>query len=280
MQIGDVSVIACRTGCPVIGEFRNADMAMGGQGAPLVPFADFALFASETENRAIQNIGGIANVTWLPAGRDTASIVAFDTGPGNMALDAIARAITDGRLQYDADGAMAGRGHVDRRLLASWLEHPYFAARPPKSTGHEEFGEPYARRLMESAAQSECSSDDLMATATALTAESIAESYRRWLLPLGSVDLVIVGGGGAHNATLMSMIATALGLPRITTHEALGVPDDAKEAIAFALLGWETLRGRPANVPSATGASGPAVLGKIALPPSCGLRPLIDIGAD
>lgn len=275
LQIGEPSVIAARTGCLVVADFRAADMALGGQGAPLVPFADYALFADRGETRAVQNLGGIANVTFLPAGGGLEDLLAFDTGPGNMLLDSLVHRVSGGALSYDAGGAMAGMGKVCAPLLEAFLSHPYFAAPPPKSTGREAFGEAFAGDFFAAGEQQGCSPNDLLATATALTAETIARAYRDWLLPRAAIRTVILGGGGVHNMTLVQMLAERLWRdtrrgrpkPRVVPHSAFGLPDDAKEAVAFALLAYETLHGRPSNVPSATGASGPAVLGKIVPPP-------------
>jgi anhydro-N-acetylmuramic acid kinase len=267
LQVGEPSVVAARTGCLVIADFRCADMTLGGQGAPLVPYADYRLLSSPTETRAVQNLGGIANVTLLPAGGALHDVLAFDTGPGNLLLDALTARLTDGRSAYDSDGALAARGAICQNMLADCLEHPYFAATPPKTTGREMFGAQYADWFRMRAAIAGCSPEDALTTATALTAESIARAYRLWLWPRGKVDTVILGGGGVHNRTLVRMLEERLSPARVTTHAEFGLPDDAKEAMAFALLGYATLKGQPSNVPSATGASGPAILGKIVLPP-------------
>jgi anhydro-N-acetylmuramic acid kinase len=268
LQIGEPAVIAARTGCRVVADFRAADMALGGQGAPLVPFADYTLFSTATETRAVQNLGGIANVTFLPAGGTLDDVLAFDTGPGNILLDALTRRVTEGALAFDADGALAARGQVSSALLAAFLAHPYFALPPPKSTGREAFGAAFAERFFQSAQAQSLSPADTLATATALTAETVARAYRDWLLPRAAVRTVILGGGGVHNGTLVRMLAERLAPARLTTHAEFGLPDDAKEAVAFALLAYETLLGHPSNVPAATGARGPAILGKIALPPT------------
>ena len=266
LQIGEPSVIAQRTGCVVVADFRTGDMAAGGQGAPLVPFADYTLFHSPQETRAIQNIGGIANVTYLPAKGGLENVVAFDTGPGNMLLDALIYRVSEGHLNYDAAGGMAAAGQVCVPLLNTFLEDEYFALPPPKTTGREQFGRAYAERFYQQAQALGCAGADILATATRLTAETIARAYRDWLLPKGKLDTIIVGGGGVHNQTLMQHLRNLLAPARITTHLEYGLPDEAKEAVAFALLAYETLHGRPSNVPSATGASRPVVLGKIVLP--------------
>lgn len=267
LQIGEPAVIAAQTGRLVVADFRTADMAVGGQGAPLVPFADFRLFAHATETRAVQNIGGIANVCYLPAGGGIEDIIAFDTGPGNMIIDAITQRLTGGRQRYDDDGALAALGQVRVSFLNELLQHFYFGLQPPKSTGREEFGEAFAMQCWERAAATGMSSQDLLATLTAFTAETIVLAYRQFLMSRGPIDTVICGGGGVHNATLMTHLRRELAPSRVTTHAEFGVPDDAKEAIAFALLAYETLHGRPSNVPAATGAKRPAILGKIVLPP-------------
>ncbi len=266
LQIGEPSVIAARTGCVVVADFRTADMAVGGQGAPLVPFADYALFHSATETRVVQNIGGIANLTYLPAGGGLEEVIAFDTGPGNMLLDALMQRITEGARQYDAEGAFAGRGNICAPLLELFLDDPYFALPPPKTTGREQFGQAYADRFYQEAQKFGCGNEDILATATRLTAQTIARACRDWLPAQGPIDTVIVGGGGTANLPLMQMLRDLLAPARITTSAEFGLPDDAKEAVAFALLAYETLHGRPSNVPSATGAKSAAILGKIVLP--------------
>ena len=268
MQVGEPSVIAARTGCRVMANFRGADMALGGQGAPLVPYADFALLRSNQETRIAQNIGGIANLTYLPAGGRLEDVIAFDTGPGNLLLDALAYRVTEGRLQYDMDGALAAQGRVCEPLLHTFLADPYFARLPPKSTGREQFGQAYADRFYQEAQQQGCADADCLATATLLTARTIANAYRRCLPPHNASNTVVIAsGGGASNPTLMQMLAAEARPARITTTEEYGLPSDAKEAVAFALLAFETLRGRPSNVPSATGATGRAILGSLTLPP-------------
>lgn len=271
-QIGSPAELAAAVGIPVVSDFRSADMAAGGQGAPLVPYADVLLFADRCHARAVQNLGGIANVTYVPAGGDLAGVAAFDTGPGNMVIDAVVRHFSRGRRTYDRDGAMARRGTPDAGVIDALLSgEPFFTQSPPKSTGRELFGRRFVlERFLPMCRAARLSAEDTVATATALTARSIAEAYRRWLLPRGGLDLVILGGGGARNTTLRSMLALELSkivsgcTPlRVTTHEEFGIPDEAKEAMAFAILAYETLHGRPSNVPSATGARRPAVLGSV-----------------
>jgi anhydro-N-acetylmuramic acid kinase len=265
MQIGEPSVIAARTQCVVVADFRVADMAVGGQGAPLVPFADYALFASNTETRAVQNIGGIGNVSYLRSGGSLEEVIAFDTGPGNILMDEISRLTTG--LDYDANGAIAASGEVCRPLLERWLENPFFHSAPPKTTGREMFGIISAQNMIREGHQSGITDADVMATACALTAESIAHAYHSFLNPIAPVQCVVLGGGGTHNKTLLSMLKRALVPARVSNHEDFGIDNDAKEAMAFALLAYETLNGRPSNVPSATGARFPAILGKVVYPP-------------
>jgi anhydro-N-acetylmuramic acid kinase len=261
LQLGDAATIAERTGIAVVSDFRTRDVAAGGQGAPLVPWVDRVLFAVPERGRALQNIGGIGNVTRVPPKGSAEPVFAFDTGPGNALMDAAVEIATGGRLSYDRGGALAARGTVDEALLADLLRHPYFAAEPPKSTGREEFGRPFVERLVE-VLRPEGDRDwlDLVATLTELTARTIADAYRRWVIPLG-VDEVVVTGGGARNPTLVARIAALLDPLPVRDGSVLGVDPDAKEAVAFALLAWAHLRGIPANVPEATGAAGPRVLG-------------------
>lgn len=255
LQIGDPAVIAARTGVVTVGDFRVRDVAGGGQGAPLVPYLDYCLLRDDRLNRAVQNIGGIGNVTYLPAGCDLERVVAFDTGPGNMLIDALTSRFF-GR-PYDEGGAIAAEGQVLPDLLAELMAHPYLGLEPPKSTGRELFGVQFAARL-----HGRGDPADLVATATAFTAHAIADAYRRFL---GPVDEVIVGGGGARNPTLMRMLAAVLPGVRVVDHEAVGINSDAKEAIAFALLANDCILGLPTNVPGATGCRERAVLGKICL---------------
>jgi len=261
LQIAEPSVIAERTGITTVADFRPRDIAAGGEGAPLVAYADWRLFRHEKLARALQNIGGIANVTYLPARCTPAQIVAFDTGPGNVIVDRMAHLASGGRLRCDRGGRLARRGAVSRPLLAEWMSRAYFRRRPPKTTGREEFGRPAADRMYRQALGKGLEPRDALATATALTAESIAQAYRRFLP--GTVDEVIVSGGGARNRTLMAMLADRLAPARVMTSDEFGLDADAKEAVAFAVLAAETIRGRPGNVPAATGARRAVVLGKI-----------------
>jgi anhydro-N-acetylmuramic acid kinase len=239
-QIGEASVIARRTGAPVISDFRVADMAAGGKGAPLVPFLDYRLFRSDTLNRIALNIGGIANLTVIPAGAQLEDVVAFDTGPGNMVMDQLAP-------PFDRDGLRARAGTVNPELLARLLEDPYYAAPPPKTAGREQYGPEFV-----------ASTGIDLATAAELTAETIARAIAAY-----RADEVIVSGGGAHNGYLMERLRALLPGPRLTTSAEFGMDVDAKEAVLFAVLAYETWNGRPSNLPSATGAHKAAVLGKL-----------------
>lgn len=266
LQIGEPAVIAERTGITVVADFRVGDVAAGGQGAPLVPFADYLLFADPRRGRIVQNIGGIGNFTYLPAGLGQRSIIASDTGPGNMVMDELAARFTGGRLRYDADGRMAAAGRIDNGFLERLLAHPFFARPLPKTTGREEFGAAYVDWLLAQPEAKCMTPEDVMATAAALTVESIAQAYEKYILPdadrRGPVD-IIVGGGGGYNPTLLGMLRERLAPRPVWLHEDFGISGDAKEAIAFALLAWATLEGRPNNVPRATGARRPAIMGKI-----------------
>lgn len=260
LQIGESCVIAERTGVPVVADFRTRDIAAGGQGAPLVPYADWVLFSHPRHNRAIQNIGGIANVTYLKAGGTIDDVLAFDTGPGNMIIDRLAQLASNARLKYDKDGCLAGRGTINAEMLDQWMRQSYFARRPPKTTGRELFGAQAADQIWRQAERARISKHDLLATATAFTARSIAEAYRRFL---GDVDEVILCGGGARNPVLVAMLRRELPRARISAMDDHGINADAKEAISFAILAYQSWHGQCGNVPSATGARHGVILGKI-----------------
>lgn len=264
LQLGDPAVVASITGIPVVSDFRSADLAAGGEGAPLVPWPDRVLFSRPGEALALQNLGGMGNVTWLPPREDPRDPVAFDTGPGNALLDVAAELASGGEATFDRDGALAASGEVDRELLARLLDDPFFRRPPPRSTGRERFGRPLVeslareRGLEPGVAQGW---DALAATLAALTVESVAAAYREWVVPRG-VDRVILTGGGARNPVLVDGLRAALApLPVETGSAALGMDPAAREAAAFALLAWAFLFGVPGNVPSCTGASGPRILG-------------------
>ncbi len=269
MQLGESAVIAAATGVPVVADFRTMDVALGGEGAPLAPLAHLWIFADPARGRVVQNIGGIGNATYIaPRARlGDANLIAFDTGPGTTILDALASRISGGRLRMDRGGRIAARGRVSQPLLAKLMRNPYFRRRPPKSTGREEFGAHLLDRIVAEARRMRIVDYDLVATVTALTARSIADACRRFIFPRGPVDQLIVTGGGARNPTLMRMIAAELPKLEVITAADAGVDGDALEAVAFAVLGYQMLRGRQGNIPSVTGARAPAMLGKLTLPP-------------
>ena len=264
-QLGQPAVLAELLGCPVVSDFRARDMAAGGEGAPLVPFADYALLHSPNETRVALNLGGIANVAFLPAGGALADTLAFDTGPGNLVLDGLAAALVS--QPYDKDGTLAAWGRPDPALLARLLQHPYFTLVPPKSTGAELFSPAYVADFARQAAQ--LSPADALATATRLTVGSIAHALRAFLPRLP--DRIIAGGGGTHNRTLMDGLRSALPSVAVETHDTFPtnagiIPAGAKEGLAFALLAAARMHGLPANIPTATGARGPRLLGAVTLP--------------
>lgn len=265
LQIGDPSVIAARTGVSVVSDFRQPDVALGGQGAPLVPWTDYVLFRDRRRSRVVQNIGGIANLTYLPAGGGPEDVIAFDTGPGNMVIDEVVRRVTAGRQAYDRNGRRAARGRVDVRLLRRWLRHAFLRRRPPKSCGREQFGAGFVDRTV-TANDLATRGDDVIATATALTARTIADAYQRFLPTRRGrprVDQIIVSGGGARNTTMMTMLAAETPDVEILPMDPFGIGDQAKEGASFAMLAAACVDGVPANLPRVTGASRPAILGRI-----------------
>jgi len=261
LQIGEASVIAELTGCVTVSDFRTRDVAAGGDGAPLVPYFDYLLFQEEGIHRVMVNIGGICNLTRLDSDLDR--VIAFDTGPGNALIDEIARHLSS-EQPYDVDGKLAAQGQVDETLLEELMEHAYFHKSPPKSTGRELFGAGFAHNLLRRVPPERHL--DLLATVTALTAQSLQHSLARFILPWSPIDELVFSGGGVHNPTLMAMIQDRCHAFKIRTTDGFGIAVDDKEAIAFAVLGNETLHGRPGNVPRATGASKQVVLGKLSLP--------------
>lgn len=261
LQIGEGAVIAELTGCLTLTDFRTRDMAAGGDGAPLVPYVEYLLFQDPAVRRVMVNIGGITNLTLLDS--DLNNVIAFDTGPGNLLIDEIARQM-DKTLPYDTGGKLAAQGKRDEDFLNELLANPYYSKTPPKSTGRELFGVGYARKLIQRyPAERQL---DLLATVTALTARVLAESLQRFILPWTKVDELVFSGGGVHNPTLMGFMEEYCRGIRIRTTNEFGMDVDSKEAIAFAVLGNETLHGQPGNVPRATGASKQVILGKITLP--------------
>lgn len=258
LQIGEASVIAERTGIPTVCDFRTRDVAAGGQGAPLVPYADWALFRKPGVHRAFQNIGGIGNLSVI--GDRLEDTLAFDTGPGNMLLDELARRVSSGALSCDLNGSLSRRGRVIPALLEQLLRHPFLLRPPPRSTGREGFGEALAEDLWKRGRRRPF---DLMATALAFTVEATARAYERYVLPNFRLEGIYVSGGGTRNPRLMSALRSRLSTTSVASLSTLGFPEEAKEAACFALLASECLSGSPQNVPSATGARHPVILGKI-----------------
>jgi anhydro-N-acetylmuramic acid kinase len=256
--IGQSAVIAERTGIITIGDLRVRDVAAGGQGAPLVPYFDWVLLRHKRRGRCIQNIGGIGNVTYIPPNASWEEVIAFDTGPGNMIIDELAYIMTNGRQTYDIDGALAASGTVREDLLETWMSDPYFAKQPPKTTGRELFGAQFARQILDAAGQVPL--EDLIATATALTAESIARAYRDFVADRGPIDEVLLAGGGANNPTIVKMLRERM--PKIDIRKY--TESEAKEAMAMAMIANDSVAGMHTNVAGATGGR-PAILGKICL---------------
>jgi len=257
LQIGEPSILVERIGCPVVSQFRGRDMAAGGEGAPLVPFADYVLFGNAAESRVILNLGGIANITSLPAGCGISDIIAFDTGPANMLMDAIIQRRMG--MRFDEDGRITAAGSVQDGLLTEWLGHPYFQRTPPKSTGFEDFGDAFLGDRLDA-----FRTEDLLRTACELTVITIRDAIRNWL-PAHPGN-VIAGGGGVRNAYLAQRLAEELAPARFETHETYGIDSQEKEALAFAILAAAAIAGIPAGVPGATGAKGPRRLGAIMYP--------------
>ena len=267
LQIGEPAVIAERTGITTIADFRVRDMAAGGQGAPLVPYADWALFTDGRRPRIVQNIGGIGNLTFLPPRARLEDVMAFDTGPGNMVIDEVVTALSRGRQRFDRNGRWAARGKVSEKLLAEMMLHPFLRRRPPKTTGREEFGEKFAQRVLAIARRLHLRDEDIVATATAFTAASIADACEQFVFPILKAEQlarlqIILGGGGAKNPTLRHALGQRLRFGALLTHEDFGISNAAKEALAFAILAHETLLGQPTNVPSVTGARRAVVVGE------------------
>lgn len=274
-QTGEGALIAARVGAPVVSDFRPADMAAGGKGAPLVPFLDYLLFRDRRRGRIVQNIGGIANFTAIPAGASAGEVIALDTGPGNMVIDALTERFFG--TSYDRDGRIAARGSVNEQVLARVLRQPFFRQRPPRTAGREEFGREFAGEFVhyiKKNGQHSLSKDDIVATATALTVATIADAIQRFVVPRNSKREtgtweMIASGGGTRNRTLMRMLNERLRSwhIKVRTTDDFGLPAEAKEAVAFAVLAYQTWNRQSGNIPSATGADVPAVLGKISYPP-------------
>lgn len=264
LQLGEASVLCERIGCPVVSDFRVRDMAAGGEGAPLVPYIDYLLYRSSSKNRALQNIGGIGNVTYLAKNAKIEDVIAFDTGPGNMMIDAAVEILTNGQLTYDDGGKIAMKGKVIENSLKSLMEHEYFTLPIPKSTGRERFGINFTKLIVSDLVSQNHKPEDIIATVTKFTAMSIYDQYKKFILKHHPIDEIIISGGGAKNDTLLSYLQELFPSTILLTQDQLGHSNDAKEAIAFALLANETIHGNDNNVPSATGAKSNVVLGKIA----------------
>jgi anhydro-N-acetylmuramic acid kinase len=265
LQIGDPSTLACLLGLPVVGDFRTADMALGGQGAPLVPYFDFVAFSSEHETRGLLNLGGIANLTVLPAGCGVSDVFAFDTGPANMIVDQLMLRFFG--EPYDEAGATASSGVVDETLLTYLMSDAYLHRTPPKSTGRERYGHDFVDRLLRNSRAEVLSREDVIATVSAFTAESVAHAYERFIRPQHAIDRLIVAGGGMHNRHIMEGLRQRFAPATVETADAHGVDPDGKEALCFAVLAHEWLNGVPTSIPKVTGATRPALLGKLCLPP-------------
>ncbi|MFS0674132.1 anhydro-N-acetylmuramic acid kinase [Ornithinibacillus sp. 179-J 7C1 HS] len=264
LQIGDISTIAELTGITTVGDFRTRDMAVGGQGAPLVPYADYLLFRNQEIGRVLVNIGGISNLTILPKDCDESQVKAYDTGPGNMIIDYFARRITSGKLTYDKDGQLAAKGNINQDWLDTLLKEPYYHIEPPKSTGRELFGDSYAEKLWNQADELSLSMEDRMATVTKLTAITLKNEIKRHI-ESDHIGEVYISGGGSYNPTLINEIKQGLP-PQVTLRkmDEIGMPADAKEAMIFALLGFQYLKKRTNNLPQATGAKRKVMMGKAA----------------
>ncbi len=260
LQIAEPAIIAERTGITTVANFRPRDIAAGGQGAPLTPAVHALLFRHPRRARLVVNLGGISNVTYLPRGTGTTGVQAFDTGPANMVLDGLISRLTEGRLTMDRDGKLASRGNVEGRLLAKLLAHPYLSKRPPKSTGREEFGAKAVEDLVTTFYQRSLRIEDLFATCSRWTAEAVGTA-RRWVQ--GKIDEVLVGGGGVRNRAIMAHLAAVFHPIPVKSFEAVGWDSKAFEAVAFAVLAYETAIGKCSNIPSVTGAAHPVMLGTI-----------------
>ncbi|MGC8948416.1 MAG: anhydro-N-acetylmuramic acid kinase AnmK [Thermoprotei archaeon] len=263
LQIGEPAVIAERTNLPVVADFRVRDVAAGGHGAPIVSYVDYILFRDKTKTRLIQNIGGIANVTVVPKDATLDNVYGFDTGPGNMMIDAAVKILTKGKLTYDKNGNLAFSGRVQEKLLRQLMKHPYILTLPPKTTGREMFGENYTRRLIIKWLHNGYTPEDIITTLTEFTVQSIIENYKHFIFPKHNVSEVILGGGGAYNKYIVSRLKEELKHIKISLHEDYGIQSKLKEALAISILANETLNGNTNNIPNVTGATRPVVMGKI-----------------
>jgi anhydro-N-acetylmuramic acid kinase len=267
LQIGEPAIVAAQTGITTIGDFRPADVALGGQGAPLVPYADYLLYQDSKLGRVSLNLGGIANVTVLPPAAKPDQVLAFDTGPANMLIDALVSHFTRGRQRFDKNAQLAQTGRTIAALLDELMRDPYLKLAPPKSTGREYYGNDYLQKLLALGRRHRAKPADLVRAATVFTALSIVDSLNRFVLPNTKIHQMIISGGGARNPLILAQLAAALPEIDLLPSSSLGIPEEAKEAFAFALLAYETFHRRPGNLPSATGATAPAILGKIAYAP-------------
>jgi anhydro-N-acetylmuramic acid kinase len=267
LQIGEPAIIAAHTGITTVGDFRPADIALGGQGAPLVPYVDYLLYRHKKFGRVSLNLGGIANITVLPRAAKPQQVLAFDTGPANMLIDALVSHFTRGRLRFDENAQLASEGRSVPALLDDLLRDPYLKLPPPKSTGREYYGNAYLKKLLALGRRYRAKPNDLIRAATIFTALSVVDALNRFVLPKTKIHQLIVSGGGAHNPLILAQLSAALPGVEVQPSGRLGIPEDAKEAFAFALMAYETFHQRPANLPSATGARGPAILGKISYAP-------------
>jgi anhydro-N-acetylmuramic acid kinase len=267
LQIGEGSVIAARTGITTVSDFRPADMALGGQGAPLVPYVDYLLYRHPKLGRVSLNLGGIANITVIPASVKPSQVFAFDTGPANILIDALVQHFTHGHQRFDKDGRFAESGRLIPALLNELMKDPYLKLAPPKSTGREYYGSAYVQRLLTQGRKHHAKPNDLIRAATIFTALSIVDALNRFVLRKHKMQQLIVSGGGARNPLILAQLSAALPGLEILQSSHFGIREDAKEAFAFALFAYETFHQRPGNLPSATGARGPAILGKISYAP-------------
>jgi anhydro-N-acetylmuramic acid kinase len=265
LQIGEPAIIAAETGIPTIGDFRVADIAAGGQGAPLVPYADYLLYRDEKFGRVSLNLGGIGNLTVLPANCKTSQVIAFDTGPGNMLMDALVWHFTRKKQRFDRGARLARQGQVNRKVLKQLLRDPYLRLGPPKSTGREYYGRAYFQELLRMGKKNRASPNDLIRTTTEFTVASVVDALNRFVLRKNKIHQLIVSGGGAKNPLVMAQLSAALAPMEVLPSSKFGVPEEAKEAYAFALLAYESFHRRPSNLPTSTGAQRPCILGKLCL---------------
>ncbi|HKL75201.1 MAG TPA: anhydro-N-acetylmuramic acid kinase [Halanaerobiales bacterium] len=266
LQVGSASFIAERTGITTVYNFRMRDLAAGGEGAPLVPYTDYLIYNSENKNRILQNIGGIANYSYLPANGELNDVVGSDNGPGNMIIDNAVETLTNGKMDFDKDGKMAGKGEASQKLLTEMMNHSFIKKTPPKSTGRADFGKRYTEKIVKKGKKMNLSKNDIITTITSFTALAIIDSYQKYLPT--DIDEIIIGGGGSYNPYLLNKIKEYKNEKlrkdiKVLKQEDLGYSSEAKEAVAFAVLGYQTMKGKSNNVPGATGAQSEVILGEI-----------------